>query len=433
MKPCRAASTTGLWYVYRRKEAVVDRVRKHADGDTCAQHELYLWPYSDAVRAGVTSAMCSYNRINGTYACENDHALNGLLKTELGFPGYIMTDWGAQHSTVESALAGLDLSMPGTDYNGNSRYWGQNLITAVNNGRVPLARVNNMVTRLLAGWYKVGQDSGFPSQVNLNAQATSNHAANVRATARDGTVLLKNKGGILPLRSPTGVIGVVGSGAIAGDHAKNVCSDKGCNSGALGMGWGSGTVEYPYFVAPHTAINQRATADGATVRLSSSDDTTAGAAVADAADVVIVFVTSNSGEGYISVEGNAGDRNNLDPWHNGNQLVAAVAAKSENVIVVVHSVGPIILSSILSHSSVKAVVWGGLPSQESGNALVDILWGNTNPSGKLPYTIAKNANDYNSKIVSGNDNFSDGLFIDYRHFDSKGIQPEYEFGFGLCK
>jgi beta-glucosidase len=376
--------------------------------------------------------MCSYNQIDGTFACENDHVMNELLKGELGFPGYIMTDWGAHHSTVESAIAGLDLSMPGTAYNGDERYWGENLINAVNGGSIPQERVDDMVTRILAAWYKTEQDVDFPAQVNLNADATSDaHFANVRATARDGTILLKNEGGILPLASPAS-IAVVGSGAVSGDHANNVCVDKGCNDGALGMGWGSGTVEYPYFVAPYDAINERATADGATVELSESDDPSAGASAASGADVALVFITSDSGEGYVTVEGHLGDRNDLNPWHGGNELVAAVAEANENVIVVVHSVGAVILSEILALPSVKGIVWAGLPSQESGNALVDILWGETSPSGKLPYTIAKSADDYNSKVSSGDDNYEDGVFVDYRHFDADGIEPEFEFGFGLC-
>jgi beta-glucosidase len=132
------------------------------------------------------------------------------------------------------------------------------------------------------------------------------------------------------------------------------------------------------------------------------------------------------------VEGNAGDRNNLDPWHNGNELVKSVAAANKNVIVVVHSVGPIILETILAQPSVKAIVWAGLPGQESGNALVDVIYGSTSPSGKLPYTIAKQPSDYgagwNSALV---DNFAEDLFIDYRHFDKNGIAPRYEFGYGL--
>lgn len=135
---------------------------------------------------------------------------------------------------------------------------------------------------------------------------------------------------------------------------------------------------------------------------------------------------------YITVEGNVGDRNNLDPWHNGNELVKSVAAVNKNVIVVVHSVGAITLETILAQPSVKAIVWAGLPGQESGNALVDVLYGGTSPSGKLPYTIAKQPSDYGAGWNSAlDDNFVEGLFIDYRHFDKNGIAPRYEFGYGL--
>ena len=95
--------------------------------------------------------------------------------------------------------------------------------------------------------------------------------------------------------------------------------------------------------------------------------------------------------------------------------------------------GPVILETILALPSVKAVVWAGIPGQESGNGLVDILYGSTSPSGKLPYTIAKQASDYGTAIVTGDDSFTEGLFIDYRHFDHAAIAPRYEFGFGLCK
>lgn len=134
------------------------------------------------------------------------------------------------------------------------------------------------------------------------------------------------------------------------------------------------------------------------------------------------------------MEGNAGDRNNLDPWHNGNELVQAVAKVNKNVIVVCHSVGPVILETILAQPNVKAVVWPGLPGQESGNALVDVLYGYISPSGKLPYTIAKQFSDYGTDWTNSlEDNFTEGLFIDYRHFDQNGITPRYEFGYGLCE
>ena len=121
------------------------------------------------------------------------------------------------------------------------------------------------------------------------------------------------------------------------------------------------------------------------------------------------------------------------PWHNGNELVQAVANVNTNTIVVIHSVGPLILENILALPNVVSVVWAGIPGQESGNGLVDILYGTRSPSGKLPYTIAKQTSDYGTAVVSGNDDYPEGLYIDYRHFDDANIAPRYEFGYGLCE
>lgn len=397
--------------------------------DDRTMHELYLWPFADAVHANVASVMCSYNKINGTWACENDGVMNKLLKQELGFQGYVMTDWNAQHTTQEAANTGLDMTMPGSDYDGGTVLWGPKLSQAVSSGQVQQSRVDDMVRRILASWYLLGQDTGYPS-INIDANVQGTHKTNVRAVARDGIVLLKNDGNILPLKKPA-KLGLVGSAAIVGKHGTNACSDQGCNDGALGMGWGSGTASYPYFSAPADAIKARAQTDGTQVTVSSTDSTGGVSGAVSGADAAVVFITSDSGEGYIEVEGNSGDRNNLDPWHGGNDLVKAAAAANENVIVVVHSVGPILLETILAQPNVKAIVWAGLPSQENGNALVDVLYGDVAPSGKLPYTIAKSASDYGTTISSGDDRFTEGLFIDYRHFDKSNIEPRYEFGFGL--
>lgn len=408
-----------------------NRETMSSDLDDRTIHELYLWPFADAVRAGVASVMCSYNKINGTWACENDAVMNKLLKDELGFQGYVLSDWNAQHSTVASANTGLDMTMPGSDFVGGNILWGPALSSAVNDSQVPESRLDDMVTRILAAWYLVGQDSGHPA-INLQADVQSNHKDNVRAVARDGIVLLKNTESILPLQKPK-TLALVGSAAIVNPQGANACSDRGCNTGTLGMGWGSGTAEYPYLVAPYDALKNRTATDGTTLSLSSTDSTSDVASTVSGADAAIVVITSDSGEEYITVEGNVGDRNDLNPWHNGNELVQAVAAANNNTIVVVQSVGPLILETILALPGVKAVVWAGLGSQEAGNALVDILYGATNPSGKLPYTIAKAATDYPSNITSGDDTYPEGLFIDYRHFDQSNISPRYEFGFGLCK
>lgn len=186
-----------------------------------------------------------------------------------------------------------------------------------------------------------------------------------------------------------------------------------------------------YLSAPLDAIKTRASSDGTTITTSTVDTPSAGAAAASAAATAIVFINSDSGEGYITVEGVAGDRNNLNPWHSGNDLVTAVSNTGKPTIVVVHSVGPLVLEPILALPSVVAIVWAGLPGQESGNALVDILYGSTAPSGKLPYTIAKQQSDYGTAVSSGDDSYPEGLFIDYRHFDQANIAPRYEFGFGL--
>jgi len=186
-----------------------------------------------------------------------------------------------------------------------------------------------------------------------------------------------------------------------------------------------------YLVAPLDAIQSRAASDGTKITTSTTDTPSAGASAASAAATALVFINSDAGEGYITVEGAAGDRLNLNPWHNGNDLVTAVANTGKPTIVIVHSVGPLILEPILALPSVVAIVWAGIPGQESGNGLVDILYGDTAPSGKLPYTIAKQQSDYGASIASGDDNYSEGLFIDYRRLDANNISPRYEFGFGL--
>lgn len=129
------------------------------------------------------------------------------------------------------------------------------------------------------------------------------------------------------------------------------------------MGWGSGAVEFPYLVAPLDAIKTQAQKDGTTVTSSSSDTASAGASAAQGAEVAIVCINADSGEGYITVEGNAGDRKNLDPWHNGNDLVKAVADVNKKTIVVIHSVGPLILEPYIDNPNVVAVVWAGLPGK----------------------------------------------------------------------
>ena len=129
-----------------------------ANLDDKTMHEIYLWPFASSVAAGVGSVMCAYNEVNNTPACQNDKTLNGLLKEELAYLGNVMSDWGATKTGVESALGGLDIDMPGSD-----GLMGVALIKAVQDGKIPETRINDMITRLLSPYYLLEQDRGYPT------------------------------------------------------------------------------------------------------------------------------------------------------------------------------------------------------------------------------------------------------------------------------
>ena len=213
--------------------------------------------------------MCAYNQVNNSYSCQNSYLLNHLLKNELGFQGFVMSDWMAQHSGVSAALAGLDQSMPGdTVFNTGRSYWGANLTLAVLNKTVPEWRLNDMATRIMAAYYKVGSDDAATADINLNSwsgdtygpihyyqqkgwgkinnhvNVRRDHGSLARKIAASGTVLLKNMGTALPLRKPR-YVGVIGEDAGSNSLGPNGCWDRGCNEGTLGSGWGSGTALYP--------------------------------------------------------------------------------------------------------------------------------------------------------------------------------------------
>lgn len=141
---------------------IIEAVSSNIDDRT--MHELYLWPFYNAVKSGVASFMCSYNRINGSYACQNSKALNGLLKEELGFQGYVMSDWGGTHSGYEAAEAGLDMNMPGgiQFLESEHSYFGRNITMAVRNGTLSEERVDDMCRRVMTPYFFLGQTTYPP-------------------------------------------------------------------------------------------------------------------------------------------------------------------------------------------------------------------------------------------------------------------------------
>lgn len=261
----------------------------------------------------------------------------------------------------------------------------------------------------------------------------------IRHIGAASTVLLKNVNNTLPLSAPM-TLALVGQDLGPSWLGPNGYADRGGLNGTLAMGWGSGTAEFPYLIDPLQAITARARQDGTDIDWWFDNwDTDSAQTVATAKEVVIVGVNSDSGEYYIDVDGNIGDRKNLSAWYNGDNLIQAVTNVSSNVVVVVHSVGPMDMEAWIDNPNITAVLWAGLPGQESGNSLVDVLYGEYNPSGRLPYTVAKKREDYAADIIyvntdspaETNVNYTEGLNIDYRHFLAKNITPRFAFGYGM--
>lgn len=461
--------------------------------DDRTMHELYLWPFAESVRAGVASVMCSYNLVNNSYACGNSKLMNGILKDELGFQGFVQSDWLAQRSGVASALAGLDMTMPGDGliWQDGKSLFGPRLTEAALNGSLPMERLNDMVTRVVAAWYQLKQDNqtqwpapppegkGGPNfssftddkiglihpgsddkttaEVNkfLDVQGKGNsHGHLAKQIAAEGTVLVKNEGGILPLskkgsskRRDAGgkyKVGIFGEDAGPGD-GPNACPDRSCNQGTLGSGWGSGAVEFPYLVPPLKALQSTFDSDSVDITslLSNNIPTKASSSLLHDQDLCIAFINSDAGEGFESWNGIRADRNDLYAQKDGDKLVQWVARGcgkgNSDTIVVVHAVGPVILERWIDLPGIKAVILANLPGEESGNALADVLFGDVDASGRLPYTVGKSLSDYGPggqvlyypNGVVPQQNFKERLYIDYRHFDKEGITPRYEFGFGL--
>jgi len=432
-----------------------------ANIDDETMHELYLWPFADAVKAGVGGIMCSYNQVNNSYASQNSWTLNHLLKNELDFQGFVVSDWWAQVTGVASAFAGLDVTMAGDqNLKSGDTFWGSNLTAAVLNGTVPQWRLDDMVVRLMSAYFKVGRDTArvpinFNSwtlnttgylhpeadldyqQVNWHVNVQDNHAALIREIGGASTVLLKNTNNALPLNRPQSVA-VIGEDAHDNPDGPNSCGDRNCDIGTLAMGWGSGTANFPYLIAPVTALRAQAAQDRSKFsNVSDNYNLEAIAAAVTGAKVAVVFANADSGEDYITVDTNQGDRNNLTLWGNGDALVTYVASLNPNTVLVIHTVGAVILEEHKNNPNITAILWAGLPGQESGNAITDVLYGKVNPQAKTVFTWGKSREDYGVDVIYTpvedplQLTFSEGNFIDYRHFDKYNIEPTYEFGYGL--
>ncbi|EOD45724.1 putative beta-glucosidase d protein [Neofusicoccum parvum UCRNP2] len=416
--------------------------------DNKALHETYLWGFMDAIKNGLGGVMCAMNRVNGTFSCESQELLAYYLKTELGFPGLVFGDVGGQKTGIHSANAGLDY--------GSSSYWtNSSIVAGMRNGSLTEARLDDMVIRNVIGWYKHGQDlAGFPALAAAgdHVDTRKNHGELAREYAAASLVLLKNENNALPLQSPKKIalFGVnAGSAQIGPNTEMSVQGSDSVFQGHMAQVGGSGQGSFLYVITPEHAFVERAKEDGAMLRVmlndsvissgssggiaagpnagSESKDSTAASQTTKGysynQDVCLVFLNAYSGEG--------GDRDELS---NADQddLVNAVAENCNNTVVVINTTGPRLVDNFITHSNVTAVLYGGALGQESGNAILDVLYGTVNPSGRLVHTIAKNSSDYNVQISSDDViNFTEGNYIDYKYFDKYNVTPRYEFGHGL--
>ncbi|RBR13518.1 uncharacterized protein FIESC28_08146 [Fusarium coffeatum] len=419
---------------YRRPYHGIEAVSSNIDDKTL--HEYYLWPFVDSVKAGVASVMCAYNRVNGTYACENSHLMNGILKSELEFDG-----------------AGLDMVMP---MGGN---WGENLTMAVGNGSVKEERVTDMATRILAAWYLVGQDNDFPTpgigmkNLSLPHEQIEARIPESRPILLEGAiaghVLVKNENKTLPFKKNPKMISVFGydatvaptkntdklfelgytssqemGQAVLGDEHH---FDQAARGGTIVSGGRAAANSPPYISDPLSAIQQRAAKDGSWVNW---DLTSPNPSINGASDVCLVFINAMATEGW--------DRDGLHDDFS-DALILNVARQCSNTIVAIHAAGIRLVDQWIEHPNITATIIAHLPGQDSGEALVKLLYGEADFSGKLPYTIAKNESDYNVYEPCGVEeggtdpqcDFEEGVYLDYRSFDERGVEPRFEFGYGL--
>ncbi|PVH72305.1 glycoside hydrolase family 3 protein [Cadophora sp. DSE1049] len=459
---------------------VVDAVSSIIDDRTL--HELYLWPFADALKAGTTSIMCSYNRLNGTYACENEHMLTEVLRGELGFRGFVVSDWFATHSTAKAANAGLDMEQPGdlppgvTTSHGGGGYFGKSLEAAVTPGNVTEERLTEMAVRLMTPYYILQQDSpsypttdpsmpyllgisngGWDSPIVAGLgvampgrDVRGNHGELIRKWGASATVLLKNENDLLPLGDKTSCggkpitnIGVFGNAAF--DLAEGLVNppntpQEGPDIGVLTIGGGAGSGRNSYVVSPLEAIKEQAKQNNAIVQYIGENDIIARndfRGIYPRPDVCLVFLKSWAAETY--------DRTSFELSYNSTLVVNNVAKLCQGQTIVITNSGGTNTMPWSNNPNVTAILATHYPGQEVGNSIVDVLWGKTEPSGRLPYTVPKAAADYDIPVVNltGPDggvernsskwqvDFVEKQLIDYRHFDAKNIEPLYPFGFGL--
>jgi beta-glucosidase len=368
-------------------------------------------------KGGPGSVMCSYNLVNGRWACENDYLLNKVLKHDWGFKGFVMSDWGAVHSTADAANNGLD------EYTGfccvtDTPWFGPPAMkAALQSGQIAPRRLDDMAERILWALFAKGavDHPVKPARIDFAA-----HAEVSQKAAEESLVLLKNERDLLPLRGIKS-IAVIGGNADKGVLAGGGSSDVTPVGGAVMIN------DHTYLPSPPLAALKRALPQEQ-IEFDNGSDPASAAALAARSDVAIVFVTqpdSEGSDGKLELEGNQ------------DALVSAVAAANARTIVVIESGGAIFMPWL---GRVPAVLEAFYPGIRGGAAIARILTGKVNPSGHLPISFPASSDQLAHPVLPGlgqpNDTpvqitYDEGAAIGYKWYDLKGFAPLFAFGHGL--
>ncbi len=408
--------------------------------DQRAARESDLLAFQIAIGlAHPAGVMCSYNKDTITppggtdWSCENDYLLNQVLKKDFDFKGFVLSDWGGTHSTVHAALAGLDQEQPG------SQYFGDPLKTAVQNGQVPMSRLDDAVHRVLRSMFANGviDDPPVPQVVDpFRGRDDAEHIAD------ESIVLLKNAGDVLPLdASSLHSIALIGShadvGVLSGGGSAQVDAPGGnaINPHPGGAYW----MEPVYF--PSSPLKEiRRHAHGAKIEFNDGSDPAAAAKFAAGSQLAIVFVNQPMSEGR--------DAATISLANNQDALVDAVAAANPHTIVVLENGGPVAMPWA---DRVQGIVEAWYPGIGGAQSLANILFGQVNPSGRLAITFPKSDDQLPHPQVPGIDliahpgpghhrpgelppfdyDATEGVRVGYKWFESQQLTPLFPFGFGL--
>ena len=392
------------------------------------------------------SVMCAYNKVNGDWACENDFLLNKVLKQDWGYRGWVQSDWGAVHSTVKAANAGLD-QQSGQELD-RAIYFGAPLKAAVEKGDVPVKRLDDMVVRYLTGLIESGAyDAPMPSAAQTPRYARNAEVAQRAAEA--GIVLLKNERDVLPITRTAKKIVVIGGaadlGVLSGGGSSQVRSVGGAPIEIpLSDGPAASFVRVTYHASSPLAALKKAL-PGAQITFLDGRNHNANMAAAKAADLAIVFATQWTTE--------AEDVPNIKLPNNQDALIANVAAVQRNTVAVLETGGPVLMPWI---DKVPAVIEAWYPGQRGGEAIAAVLTGAVNPSGRLPITFPANAAqpprakpvgldlfDAAELAAAANSaargaqpesfpvDYQEGADVGYRWYEKKAMEPLFPFGHGL--